>query len=380
MTISSVDNFPFYALRANQEYILREIDSAFSHGFTKIILEAPTGTGKSPLGIAAAMTQGSSYILTSTKNLQTQYHNDFSWVYMAKGRSNFKCPKIEKDAPYKTADHAPCCRDSEYKCSLKTKLKEYYKENEGTKDEKVFLYSEDNDICEYFHQRNKALVASHSVLNYSMFLSLLGLVEPRNLLILDEAHELPSEVLKFQSFTITKNRWQKYISKIGFEIPNLGYDDIKGWIEFLIGLKGTILERMKVNSASEIADIEKKILELSFLQPDNLTAIAKLQERLMEINLLDAKLKNLPVETREDVTRLDSTISTIISEPLNWIVTEIKFDVVFKDIAKVVFKPLNVPKKCQKVFDKGQRVLMMSATILDPNTFCRDVKGHRARS
>jgi Rad3-related DNA helicase len=247
---------------------------------------------------------------------------------------------IKENAPYRTADHAPCMHDSQYRCSLKTKLKDYYKENEGTKNEVVYLDEEryDGDICAYFHQRNEALTASHSVLNYSMFLSLLGLFPVRNLLICDEAHELPSEVLKFQSFSITKNRWQKYMG-IDFQIPNLGFDDVKGWIEFLIRLKETILRRIRVNNSSEMADIERKILELSYNKSDQST-IVRLQERLKELSgEVDIKLKNLPVEAREDMNRLDSTISTIISEPLNWIVTELKFDVISKEIAKVVFKP-----------------------------------------
>jgi len=58
----SLGNFPFATLRTNQEYVLKEIDTTFNNGYRYIILEAPTGTGKSPLGIASAMSQGSSYI------------------------------------------------------------------------------------------------------------------------------------------------------------------------------------------------------------------------------------------------------------------------------------------------------------------------------
>lgn len=82
--------------------------------------------------------------------------------------------------------------------------------NTGTKDEIVLFDKSthmsragvetldyDDRICQYYHQRNKALAASHSVINYAMFLSLLGtgLFPTRSLLILDECHELPSEVL-----------------------------------------------------------------------------------------------------------------------------------------------------------------------------------------
>ena len=77
-----------------------------------------------------------------------------------------------------------------------------------------------------------------------MFLSLLNFLENRPLLILDEAHELPSEVLKFQSFSITRIKWRDYLRKDS-EIPNR-YDNIKGWIDFLIETKKDILERMRL--------------------------------------------------------------------------------------------------------------------------------------
>jgi DNA modification methylase len=47
--------------------------------------------GKSPVAIATTLTLGSSYILTSTKNLQTQYAMDFPFVRVAKGKNNFRC-------------------------------------------------------------------------------------------------------------------------------------------------------------------------------------------------------------------------------------------------------------------------------------------------
>ena len=42
-----------------------------------ILLEAPTGFGKSPVSIAVGRTLGTSYICPSPKDLQTQYSRDF---------------------------------------------------------------------------------------------------------------------------------------------------------------------------------------------------------------------------------------------------------------------------------------------------------------
>jgi ATP-dependent DNA helicase DinG len=78
-------------MRENQSSVLNEICKAFNSGYRYILLEAPTGFGKSPVAVAVAMTLGSSYICTSTKDLQTQYARDFSFIRVAKGKSNFHC-------------------------------------------------------------------------------------------------------------------------------------------------------------------------------------------------------------------------------------------------------------------------------------------------
>jgi ATP-dependent DNA helicase DinG len=86
-----IKNFPFTHRRKNQTYVINEICEAFNSGYKHILLEAPTGFGKSPVAIAVAMTMGSSYICTSTKDLQTQYSRDFSFLKVAKGVNNFRC-------------------------------------------------------------------------------------------------------------------------------------------------------------------------------------------------------------------------------------------------------------------------------------------------
>ena len=70
---------------------LNEICEALNSGYKHILLEAPTGFGKSPVAVAVAMTMGSSYICTSTKDLQTQYSRDFPFLRVAKGANNFRC-------------------------------------------------------------------------------------------------------------------------------------------------------------------------------------------------------------------------------------------------------------------------------------------------
>ena len=137
-----IKNFLFHALREKQSYVLNEIATAFGSGYKYTIVEAPTGFGKSPVAIASALTLGSSYILTSTKNLQTQYARDFPFVRVAKGKKNFRCEVkddfiknrsfrckpcggLQSDCHHTSVDYGPCMSDKDFKCEYKTSLKDY---------------------------------------------------------------------------------------------------------------------------------------------------------------------------------------------------------------------------------------------------------------
>ena len=86
-----IRNFPFLNIRDRQHNVLHETAVALASGYKFILLEAPTGFGKSPVAVAIALTLGSSYICTATKDLQAQYSRDFPYIKVAKGKNNFIC-------------------------------------------------------------------------------------------------------------------------------------------------------------------------------------------------------------------------------------------------------------------------------------------------
>src|SRR6188472_3172721 len=158
-----IKNFPFASQRNNQEKVLHEICNAFNSGYKYIILEAPTGFGKSPVAIAVALALGSSYICTATKDLQTQYSKDFPYLKVAKGKNNFACLVKEdfiRNGIYKcgscynssdvnecyhtTVEYGPCMTDKSFEdtgCKYKTFPKDYKIDKQGTKEERVFITS-----------------------------------------------------------------------------------------------------------------------------------------------------------------------------------------------------------------------------------------------
>ena len=233
MSSTILGHFPLSNPRPRQEKVLLEIEAALKSGYRYIFLEAPTGFGKTPVAIAMARYLGSSHICTATKDLQAQYRRDFSFISEVKGRGNFPCIVKDDMGLDESCEYGPCVKDDNYDCLYKTRLLDYKVRGEGTKKELVELdpfaerkYAEklkensklvdlDWRPCHYFHQKWMGLRSSYTVYNYRYFLSdvfYAGSAQRRNLLVLDEAHQLESEVGDFKSFSVSKNsiRFLKY--------------------------------------------------------------------------------------------------------------------------------------------------------------------------
>ena len=434
LTVASlINNFPFTSQRYNQTAVLNQICDAFNSGHKYIILEAPTGFGKSPVAIAVAMTLGSSYICTSTKDLQTQYSRDFPYIKVAKGKNNFSC-LVKQDfirngiyqcgicvsdnaneCYHTTVEYGPCMtnesfRDSE--CKYRSFLKDYKITNKGTKNEQVFIgedikssyqkeYSEWLHLrnlaekgpwkpCEYFDQLNAALTSSHSIFNYSIFLGLLPnkkSLPERDLLVLDEGHLLETEIVKFRGLTISKKRWKRYIHNLG--IIDYGYDNIENWIDFLIELETKMLGLIDNNSLAESLAIERKVKYNYDGKKNNYDKRKKIipasdlfdsDEEIAQKYANDESMSRksaanlgdeLAVDAVRDTERLTRTINNILANKKNWIVSDIKKE--NYEVVRVELKPLDVSTYCKSLFEKCSKTLIMSATILNYNAFCRNV-------
>jgi ATP-dependent DNA helicase DinG len=303
-------NFPFDHIRDNQKIVFQQIANAFNSGYKYVILEAPTGFGKSAEAVTAGLTLGTSYILTSTKDLQAQYKRDFPFIRTAKGAMNFSCLAIEdlignnkyccdicdsSTRRYHSTDNCKhttveygLCRTREHgfenpeeSCKYKTDLNNYIAINRGTKEERIIIpeevkheykskLSEWSHVkrlpllhnvswqpCKYFDQLYQAYSSSISVWNYPMFLAHLSSAEmkSRQLLVLDEGHLLEKEIVEYASLTISNKRWRRYIP--GLNINNINLDsDVKKWLPSLIKIETRLL--LALGYALEIEELAKK--------------------------------------------------------------------------------------------------------------------------
>lgn len=281
---------------------LAGVDSA------NILLQAPTGTGKSIIAVALARLMGYDrvLILVGTKQLQQQYAREFAFIREGKGRQNFRC-LIEPG----TADTAPCVVGE--KCAHKG---DRNPEAASTSDFGVNQFS---DLCGYYHQLYEANGAEFAVLNYSYFLHMANAGEASPyfsgypLVISDECHLLEDEVRKFASVDLTYRMMDR------FELtPDPGMDQsaVSGWLGW-----ASMVRRPHIWTTIPIRSRHDKILkrrlarDIKFLLADN--------------------------------------------DPERWVCEEKPWG--------VSLKPVWVsPMLEELVYRHGDRWLFMSATILDP--------------
>ena len=76
--------------RKSQAKALNEFCDGYNMGFRNFVIHAPVGCGKSGIGMTIANMLGTSYIATSTTQLQSQYVEDFG-VNQIKGRRHYPC-------------------------------------------------------------------------------------------------------------------------------------------------------------------------------------------------------------------------------------------------------------------------------------------------
>lgn len=305
-------NFPFDHMRANQRKVFQDLADGFNLGYKYVILEAPTGFGKTVEAVTAGLTLGTSYILTSTKDLQVQYKRDFPFIRTAKGATNFPCLAIEDlmknemydcnvcnsrshkyhnigdNCRHTTVEYGLCAtrehgfENPEESCEYRPDLDHYMVIKRGTKEEQIIIPDEVkieynkkfsewfhnkrlplfHDVswqpCTYFDQLYQAYLASISVWNYPMFFAHLSSpdMNSRELLVLDEGHLFEKEIVEYASLAISNRRWRRYIPSLDINNLDLALDDVKAWLPSLIKIESKLL--LALGSPDEIEVLAKK--------------------------------------------------------------------------------------------------------------------------
>ena len=201
------DHFPFCGnIRPAQEKALSAIERARDNGKKFVLLELPTGTGKSAVAIAAgkwASDWGSgAYVLSPQKALTAQYMRDFAneGLVELRGRSSYRCEDFKTDceagATLRAKNTAACLR------------------------------------CPYKIAKDEFVSQKMGVTNFDYFLAetlYSGQLPKRSMLVIDEGHNLEQKLLGFTDIEISPFALQRY----SVAIPQIEDGDTSGASEWI---------------------------------------------------------------------------------------------------------------------------------------------------
>ncbi|MFU2192766.1 helicase C-terminal domain-containing protein [Methanobacterium sp. MZD130B] len=320
-----IEKFPFQKPREGQLEIISEIVDAIDRGYSNIILEAGTGTGKSAVATTLARIYQPSYILTMTKQLQSQYAAEFGYP-LVKGRGNFLCKNenLEYSCDQGTCQTIPSTQ--KFACDYGISKSPFDGEMRAFQD--AFgtpIYFRSNDRCSYWDQKAVAVESPITLMNYDYALLELNYVKhfgKRHLMVLDEAHNIEDKLMQRLEVNLYNRRLEREIKKT---IPPsmTKYKDPQEWILF----------------------------------------VESIYDDYQDINI-----KNIPKRSADRVNRMKMNLSELSrnleNNPENWVVDT--------SPSGVSFKPLRVNNYASdRLFNHADIRLLMSATILDQDLFCQ---------
>jgi Rad3-related DNA helicase len=198
--MSIIKQFPLEKARGSQVAVLNAIEKAFAEGYVNVLLEAPVGSGKSAIAVAAAKFYGEAHVLTPRKSLQDQYVDDFGQeeLVMMKGRGSYPCTVEASPAEYKrvikiiheggTLRMSPGTES----CAVGPCL--------ASKEVLTACTEEGHGPCPYHVALNTAQNVKTVVHNLHSFIFqayFANRFERRKLLVIDECHEIENTIRSF---------------------------------------------------------------------------------------------------------------------------------------------------------------------------------------
>lgn len=321
--------FPFETIRKDQETSINFIlNSIITNKKKFVICSLATGAGKSVIAYTIAryfaenVPKGDcdpgGYFLTTQKILQEQYIKDF-------GGSKGKMVSIKSSSSYN------CKRKKGFTCGETRRALTC-----GTLGGEMNACRQD---CVYVQARDKFVNSSAGVTNYAYFLSLTKYTEeitsPKQLLILDEGHNLQEEISGFVDIEVT----HEMCVKMGFILPPFtGEDDQERAFAWLT-------RKYQPAMSSYVSDLEESLKKDESLAGD--------------YSFMDKVL-----------CRLNRTIELYRAD--NWVMNF--YDNPDLTKRKLEFKPIDVSQFTNDIlFSLGSAVIIMSATILDPHKYAQQV-------
>lgn len=323
--------FPLKNVRPQQAQALDSLVSDVIAGKRVHLAELGTGVGKSAVAVTFAAwldayeqpSEGfvrGAVVLTSQKLLQDQYVRDFSEARDLRSSTNFQCAH---------ADLGPTC-------AITARVRKAFKVVQGDDQHDNRLACK---ACPYRMAKESFINGRLGVTNYSYFLSeavYANELPLRHLLVLDEAHNVEDEVRKWATVDVT----EKEAHALDIDFLNHG-DSTDGMLKWLSeDYRHALIDRM-----GEIATKLSKVVLGGQLGEKVLGKLAEdneeLDKRLCQVNR---------------VLNKGGRIMTSFDQEKGY----------------ASYQPLDVSEMTNEIlYSRGNRVLLMTATVLDRDVFQR---------
>tara|TARA_Y100000034_G_scaffold28883_2_gene34744 strand:- start:14981 stop:16615 length:1635 start_codon:yes stop_codon:yes gene_type:complete len=332
--------FPYDKPRSQQVDAINFILNSFINEDKKfVICDLPTGVGKSAVGLTVTKYlnnlsqvyedfQSGAYVLTTQKILQEQYMNDFGAPKGAlrniKSSNNYTCNYYCKQS----------CAESMRMLKLESKKSRFYKTCSSMG-------------CVYRQAKKAFLDGEEGLTNYSYFLAetvYAGNIKPRNLLILDECHNICAEMQNFVEVSFS----ERFANTLGIHMPEINTSR-----QAIIWIK----DQYKPSLVLLLAKFSKMIAKYADLN---------IKPKQAEIDKITKRFEKLD----KHLCKVNRFLDDYTKE--NWVLNIIPAQ--DKSLRKLEFTPIDVSLYSDNLlFRFGKKVLMMSATILDRNAFCQSL-------
>jgi len=331
--------FPYKEIRnAQSEALDFALDAFINQGKKFVIIEAGTGVGKSAVGVTLSRYMDTQpthtpageeepykpggYFLTTQKILQEQYVKDFA-------------KPAGKMCSIKSSSNYTCSFSGRTNCGEGQRLLKVAEK--GTPQWRHCVFN-----CTYKNAKDEFLASPESVTNFSYFLAettYAGKLKPRNMLVIDEAHNVETELSKFIEVAVT----ERFAKTLKLQMPHITTQlQAIDWVKDVYAPKLRAHVKHIEKMLDKYTDLREKLQEFSKLakQYDLLDKHACKIQRFLDVYDKDNWVFNMsPAEGRRG--------------------------------RRLEFKPIDVaPFADDMVFKHGKHVVMMSATILDRDAFC----------
>ena len=341
LSLDKIDScFPGKSYRPLQRETIVAICNAFNTGKRIVTAELPTGSGKSMIATTLCNMHEQSYYITATKILQDQIEKDFEGddFVTLKGKSNYKCdlndrnPDAFKHITLTMPDEElSALRCDAGLCSLSNVMGGCAHCFDGRSSNlykghlPVLPPDRTYSACEYYERVEKADNAKIASMNFDNFILHLNYnnkaFHKRELLVIDEGHVIEDKVLDFLGTTITSNLIEATVPK--FEVA---LDYVKWFI-----------------AEGHFVHLQEKYNDL--IRRKNIKQALRLSEALKKLAICFGDVKNRPEYWVCEYSSKNS-------------------------LSKVELKPVIVGNNVNELlFSHADRVLILSATILDPSHF-----------